>query len=180
MNLTEFFDALDQHDHSVPIDELVVLMQSLTLDRAEVCDHVKFCDEKYGRNLIRLGKGYAALVLCWQDGQKSPIHDHRGSACGVKVLDGVASETQYEVGADGMLHETVTHRYPTGHVCGSYDADIHVMYNDQGDGCELVTLHVYTPPLSTIHMYTLDSAEVGTWTDHETQAMLSDMARTQS
>lgn len=36
------------------------------------------------------------IVLAWTEGQGSPIHDHAGSHCVMKVLDGQLSETIYE------------------------------------------------------------------------------------
>jgi cysteine dioxygenase len=168
MTLDAFFRAIDQHDEVVPIDELTALMRQLEISHDDVADYISFDDEHYKRNLLRLGNSYAALVLCWRDGQRSPIHDHRGSACGVRVITGVASETVYECGSDRLLVRGETRTYPAGHVCGSYDADIHEMYNDQGDGRELVTLHVYTPPLSEVTLYRLGTTETTTWADTET------------
>ena len=42
-----------------------------------------------------------------------------------------------------------------GAVCGSEDADIHQISNLQPDGQELITLHVYTPPLGRVGNYSL-------------------------
>ena len=36
------------------------------------------------------------LILCWNPGKGSPIHDHDESACFLKVLDGELEETKYE------------------------------------------------------------------------------------
>lgn len=168
MNLQEFFAALDAHAGSVPIDELTRQMTQLAVTRDELNDHIIFAEDRYQRNLLHLGSGYVALVLCWRSGQASPIHDHAGSACGVRVIEGIASETRYERGPDGRLSEASRTTFDAGHVCGSYDADIHVMHNEQPAGQNLVTLHVYTPPLSEIHTYSLESTEVGTWTDIQT------------
>jgi len=172
MQLDAFLDTLDAYRDAIPIDELVTRLRELDIARDDIAEWIGFAEDGYKRNLIRVGSAYAALILCWRDGQRSPIHDHQGSACGVRVVDGVASETQYTIGEGGRLVEGDTNHYPRGHVCGSYDDDIHVMYNEQGVGRELITLHVYTPPLSTIHMYRSTNGEVEIWTDHETQAAL--------
>ncbi len=167
MNLPEFFTSLASYPDRVPIDRLVELIRQLDVTLADVASHVAFDDEHYKRNVLKVGPGYAALVLCWKPGQASPIHDHRGSACGVLVLDGVVTETKYERGDDGMLRETATGTLAVGDVCGSCDTDIHIVRNDE-EQRDLVTLHVYTPPLRDIHVYRLDSTEVETCTDVET------------
>lgn len=36
------------------------------------------------------------LILVWTPGKESPIHDHTGSHCVMKVLQGSLKETQYK------------------------------------------------------------------------------------
>jgi cysteine dioxygenase len=166
MTIQQLFETLDRFESAVPIDTLVDLMTRAELSLDELSAFVRFDPDHYCRNLVSVSPAYAALVLCWSPGQASPIHDHRGSACGVRVLKGTASEIKYRRETDGNLTETERAAYPLGNVCGSYDADIHVMYNDQPAGGEgLVTLHIYTPPLRDVRTYSLESTEVGTWTD---------------
>ena len=44
-----------------------------------------FC--RYTRNLVDRGNGrYNLIVLCWDSGQGSSIHDHGDSHCFMKVL----------------------------------------------------------------------------------------------
>ena len=47
----------------------------------ELRGFVRFDDAHYQRVLVSESPLYRALVLCWQPGQCSPIHDHSGSAC---------------------------------------------------------------------------------------------------
>jgi hypothetical protein len=39
------------------------------------------------------------------------------------------------------------------------------MFNDDPNGRDLITLHIYTPPLSDIHTWDEQTGEVSTWTD---------------
>ncbi|KAI7854714.1 RmlC-like cupin domain-containing protein [Circinella umbellata] len=51
----------------------------------------------YTRNLIDDGNGkFNLMILAWSKGQQSPIHDHAGSHCIMKILDGELQETQYK------------------------------------------------------------------------------------
>jgi cysteine dioxygenase len=170
MTLDEFFDELDQHTECVPIDELTRLMGKLSITRNDLNEYIKFNDDHYARNMVRLGPGYAALILCWQPGQASPIHDHSGSACGVRVIDGVLSETKYSRASDGTLSKSETNVYPPTYVCGSFDADIHVIRNDEPTGRGLITMHVYTPPLEQYHVYAPDTGKAQLCRDEETMA----------
>ncbi|MCP3905657.1 MAG: hypothetical protein GY715_18680 [Planctomycetes bacterium] len=167
--LQELFAQLDTHEEPIPIEQLNRMLEDLDLSIDDVSDHVRFHPAHYQRNLVHLGPNYSALILCWGPGQASSIHDHRGSACSVRVIQGTVVETRYKRDANGMLTVDRTNRHPEGAVCGSYDADIHTIVNeDQRDG--LVTLHVYTPPMENYRVYRLDSPEVETRSDEEVLA----------
>ena len=172
MNLAELFADLDTCcRREVPIDLLCDRLERLETCCDELKPHLRFGEECYHRNLLHLGEGYAALLLCWKPGQASPIHDHRGSACALKVLQGTASERRYTVGPSGRLDPQSESTYGTGAVCGTYDADIHTMFN-QDPSTNLVTLHVYTPPMLEYYAYTLESSEVQRCADQEVLAEL--------
>jgi cysteine dioxygenase len=111
------------------------------------------------------GSVYHALVLCWRAGQRSPIHDHRGSSCGVRVIEGVATETGFERTSEGLIYPTHTRSLETGAVCGSYDDGIHQVSNLQPAGRNLITLHIYSPPLLRMGMYSLTDSLVKDFND---------------
>lgn len=164
ITLPQLLDRLDRHPQRVPLPELVALLRGLEIEIDDVAEHLRFGDDHYRRNLVHEGPGYHALILCWKAGQRSPIHDHRGSSCGVRVLSGVATETRYQRGPTGALMATRSHELCTGLVCGSEDADIHQMSNLQPQA-PLVTLHVYSPPLLRMGTYSLTDDAVRDWED---------------
>jgi len=164
MTIHELFAELEYDQPPIPIDRLTARMEQLELTVDDVRPWVSFDDQHYQRNLWQIGPAYAALIMCWRPGQSSPIHDHAGSACGVRVLQGIASEQRYDRNDDGTVYPTTFHEYPAGSVCGSFDADIHRMYNAQ-PASDLVTLHIYTPPLIDIHAYHEEDGHVEIWTD---------------
>jgi len=150
----------DQYTGRIP---LVVLQEWLartevTLDL--VRPFLRFSPEHYVRNLMYAGQSYQALVLCWQSGQRSPIHDHRGSSCAVKIISGIATETTFVTAANGMVYATGSRQLAAGDSCASQDADVHQMSNLQPEGTDLVTLHIYSPALYRMNMYSLVDAKV--------------------
>ncbi len=163
--LSAFFEALDRYSGSIPLDELEPRLRALDISLDNVCEFAKFSSDCYRRNLIHEGPAYQALILCWANGQCSPIHDHRGSSCGVLIIHGTATETVFKRGANGMIIPTGTREIPQGSVCGSYDADIHEMSNLQPGGAKLVTLHIYSPPLLVMGTYSLTETTVGEFKD---------------
>ena len=155
LTLSEMLESFDRREGRIPLDQLTRSMQELNLEFAEIEEHARFSKSRYQRNLLHAGNGYQALILCWRSGQRSPIHDHRGSSCGVRVLKGVATETTFAHGPNGMIYPTRTAELAAGGVTGSQDEDIHQVSNLQSDGTDLVTLHVYSPPLLVMGTYSL-------------------------
>lgn len=149
------FAELDSHDDAIPVDVLLQWMQTANVSEADVEHYVRFRSERYLRNLMHNGPSYHALVLCWRSGQRSPIHDHVGSACAVKILRGSATETFFERAPNGMIYATGSRVLNTGDICASEDADIHQISNLQVQGDDLITLHLYSPPLITMNVFSM-------------------------
>lgn len=165
MTLDELFEELDQYDHRVPLDVLDRRLKELRLEPGEVEPFIQFAPDCYRRNLMRAGPAYHALVLCWKNGQRSPIHDHRGSSCGVKVLRGTATETVFDRTSAGHIYAVKSQKLEQGYTCGSQDEDIHQISAIEDDGGDLVTLHIYSPPLLVMGTYSLTSTKIGSFTD---------------
>ena len=155
MKINEFLDDLDSLTSPIPLDRIMQGMRQLEFELADVADHLRFDNLNYRRNLLHRGSGYEALILCFLAGQRTPIHDHCGSACGVYVLQGQALETAFAGTEDGWMYPTGSVELSAGGVTGSNDMDVHQLSNLQAHGKRLVTLHVYSPPLGTVGNYSL-------------------------
>src|SRR5690606_7526689 len=140
-------------------------MENLEISLEDVSEYVEFDPQRYRRNLMYNGRGFQALILCWRNGQRSPIHDHVGSSCGVKVLKGVMTETVFDRGPNGMIFASGSRNLEEGIVCGSQDDDIHQVSNLQSDDEDLLTLHIYSPPLLSMNMYSLVDSQVQRFDD---------------
>src|SRR5437867_6547238 len=152
----EWFAELDQYRDRIPLHVLTSGLKRLEVNRAAIQPYAQFSPERYRRNLMHAGPAYHALILCWRNGQQSPIHDHRGSACAVRVLSGQATETVFEMTDEGRLFEVQERKLAPGFMCATQDLDIHRLSNVQGNGADLVTLHLYSPPLLTMGQYSLE------------------------
>ena len=107
--LKSFLKTLDSYTERIPLSVLRSGLEALSITVKDLQDFVRFRKERYQRNLIHQGPAYQALLLCWRNGQRSPIHDHRGSSCGVLILEGVTYGM--EMGRM-MLNEPVEERCP--------------------------------------------------------------------
>lgn len=135
-------------------------LSQLDIDRSGVRDYLLFDHETYQRNLLHCTANYEALLLCFEAGQRTPIHDHAGSACGVKVVEGTGVETMFKFTSDGWVFATGSRELHQGGVVGSNDLDTHQLSNLQSDGKRLVTLHIYSPPLGVVGNYSITDNSV--------------------
>jgi cysteine dioxygenase len=153
--LETLFAHLDRLEGRASLEELRRLLTDLDVDCDDVADYIRFSSRGYTRNLVRAGPWYHALVLCWKNGQRSPIHNHAGSSCGVRVLRGVVTETLFQFAPNGHVKATFSRDLLPGMVCGSEDEDMHQISNLQEGDADLVTLHIYSPPLLVMGTYSL-------------------------
>lgn len=160
MNLETFLDRLDAADGPLELVPLQALLRQLDCDDSSFADAWSFSTDSYQRNLLRRNRHYEAILLCFEAGQRTPIHDHLGSACGVRVISGVASETAFQKTADGWMFATGNCDLPAGGVVGSVDTDVHQLSNLQENGARLATLHIYSPPLQQVGNYDIVSNRV--------------------
>ncbi len=161
-SIEEFVNWLHLFEQRISLDELTDHLDDDSISRDLLADHIHFSDERYSRNLLAYGPQFYALVLCWKPGQASPIHDHKGASCGVRVIEGVATETSFGWQGDRLIEKSIT-TMNAGEVCGSFDDDIHEIRN-YGD-TNLVTLHIYSPHLDNINLYDRETGEVTVFSD---------------
>jgi cysteine dioxygenase len=151
-SLVRFLDTL--HGPAEPA-ELTSVLEEIGLKDTDLAEHIRFADAHYQRNLVHAGRWYHLWVLCWKNGQRSPIHDHRGSGCVVQVVRGTLTQTLCEFAPNGLVKAVGSDDFPAGSMIISRDSDMHQVSNLQPDDADLVTLHVYSPPLLRMGTYSL-------------------------
>jgi cysteine dioxygenase len=159
--LDSLFRYLDGLRGRASLPELVAEVTRLDLDCADLEHCIRFSDQGYMRNLVRGGAWYHVLVLCWKNGQRSPIHDHAGSSCCVRVLRGTMTETSFVFTSHGHVKAIGSREFAQGTITASADNDLHQVSNLQEGDADLVTLHVYSPPLRRMGTYSLTDRSRG-------------------
>jgi cysteine dioxygenase len=156
--LADVFEYLESCTGPVELGRLEQLLRDLKITRHDIESYVQFNDTTYRRNQIRLSRWYEALIICWGPGQKSYIHDHHGSSCCFRVIEGSAKEIICKrTGRTAdlpLVRAIATRSLPEGFVCGSSSEHIHEVINDTDR--DLITLHVYSPPLN-MRIYSYDT-----------------------
>ena len=148
--LVNFLNNLDQR---VPLEGLRKHLVELKVTAEDLKAFMHFGETTYSRNLICENTWFELLCICWKNGQESLIHDHAHSTCGLRVITGGGVETTFELNASGKVVPAEQCVLSEGEVCCTQDSDIHQVSNNQADGADLVTLHIYSPPLRSMQTW---------------------------
>jgi cysteine dioxygenase len=138
-------------------DDLLDLAARLDLSAELVDAHLFFDAERYARNLVLRTPVLELLVLCWLPGQQTLIHDHGRSVNAIRVHGGELTSRLFSA-ADGEPARMTTEEAVSSGGMASLDrTQIHQLANTSQE--KLVTIHMYSPPLTTITAYSTESAE---------------------
>ena len=119
------------------------LVASLSRRAERYLDHVRFDPTQYVRHPVLFWDDWEVMVIGWEAGQITPIHDHRGVLGGMAVLSGSLLEERFTT--PGLLPRLSDSRVrPEGDLC---DTGPTVLHRLLPKSARAVTLHVYRPPL---------------------------------
>jgi cysteine dioxygenase len=110
------------------------------------------------------------LVLCWRPGHRTPIHDHNGSHGAVLVHEGIMWETTFAFDSEKGLGYKAGREYGCKEITGAGVPDIHQLGNPDVSGRNLITVHIYAPPLGVLKTYKVGSPEVSLYTPDDSPA----------
>jgi hypothetical protein len=129
----------------------------------ELADGDRSTERRYQRVLAT--PEYEAWVIRWPSGGSLDLHDHGGSAGAFSVVSGQLDEATIEGGS------SVVRTYSAGETASFDSARVHAVAN-RGSGVA-TSVHVYSPPLSSMVYYENDAAgalvaiakDAGAWAD---------------
>ncbi|HEX8775447.1 MAG TPA: cysteine dioxygenase family protein [Pyrinomonadaceae bacterium] len=149
------------------LDDLNALLREVSVCREDLRPYIGFKPGTYARHRVFRNEYAELLVLCWRPGQRTPIHDHNGSHGAVRVCEGIMWETMFALNEAQELYYQTAREWLKEGVTGAAVPDIHQLGNPEVSGQDLVTLHLYAPPLGVLNTYKVGSSEVGHYTPDE-------------
>lgn len=133
----------------------------------------------YYRKLIYHNEHVELLVMNWSELECAP-HDHGHSFGWIQVLDGTAKNTVYEINGDTLPEELFTEFQQRGKVFFAPKKGVHKM--SVTNSGKLVTLHIYSPPITGMKIYDLTkcaacivSDDCGAWWPEETRQKVKEI-----
>jgi|GEM_PF-1201580 len=118
--------------------------------QAEKClDRVRFNPAQYVRHPVLLWDDWEVMIIGWEAGQATPVHDHRGVFGGMAVLSGSLLEERFTT--PGLVPRLADSRVrPEGDLC---DIGPTILHRLVPKSPRAVSLHIYRPPLRTMGIW---------------------------
>ncbi len=151
--LAKIVDYLESLGERADLETLHELLKQVDVSREDFGCACRFGTKAYKRNTVARGEWFELVCLCWSSGHCTPIHDHEGSSCAFRVIEGQGTEIRFAMTDSGLVMPVETNLMDPGYICTADDGAIHQIANLQAPGIDLITLHVYTPALSGINTY---------------------------
>ena len=82
ITINELITSLIEEERT-EYDEII---RSIKIPSNSFNDFCSWSSETYTRNCIVQNEKFELILLCWEQGQSTPIHDHGGEECWVKVI----------------------------------------------------------------------------------------------
>ncbi|ETV97889.1 hypothetical protein H310_09211 [Aphanomyces invadans] len=159
LTLRELVHAIEaefEHHERLPLnkkDDIKKALASLHADLDELKRYAHFDPSRnYTRNLIATdNQTYALMLLCWNKGKYSPIHDHPSDGCWVRHIQGTVHEVRYW--NNGTSLEQTSETFVSEGVTYMDDSlGLHKIGNPS-DTTDAITLHLYAPPYDKCRLW---------------------------
>jgi len=159
--------AIPESDFKIP--RVLEFVTNHGIDPESLEPYVYYAKSHYTRNLIYKCPLFEVLAICWQPGQVSRIHNHRGQNCWMATPIGRLRVQNFRVEGRDAAHSTC-HLVPTN----AFDMDplrpavvdprepVHTVANLPEFGGQATSVHIYSHPYAECEVYSQDK---GTYMD---------------
>ncbi len=160
--LKTFIEHLETLPDKTSPDVLKKCVLDTDVRKLPVEEYVIFSDQGYKRNIVHVSTKCEVTVLCFMEGQATPIHDHGGSI-GITInQNGIMTEELFNKPSTGMIAPELKRTFQKNELSPINLTTIHRVSNAHTEG--LITINIYFPPLTLMNIYNLKDTNVGKWT----------------
>lgn len=124
------------------------LAGALAREADRYLERVRFDSAHYVRHPVLLWEDWEVMVIGWEAGQITPIHDHRGVLGGMAILSGNLVEERFSV-PKALPELTDRSVRPEGDLSETGPTVLHRLIPRS----RAVSLHIYRPPLRTMGIW---------------------------
>ncbi|WP_425391130.1 cysteine dioxygenase [Ekhidna sp.] len=128
------------------------VMSNVKIPRTEFEKYYSWDDEKYARNVLARNENFEVLLICWEEGQSSPIHDFNAQEAWIHPIQGMLREERFKINVDDDRLEKVSNVL-LGTDEFSYMNQVGIHRYSNANKARTVSLNIYSKPVSEWHVY---------------------------
>lgn len=146
-SLTQLIETLK----TTPSGQFESVAQHLSLTKTDVLPYATFSSSSHTRNCLELNERFELILLCWEPGQMTGIHDHGGEECWVYFMDSLFEEIIYER-SQSQVNQTQSKTATNGSV--SYMSEFLGVHSLKNTGNRRgFSLHLYAKPIRSCNVF---------------------------
>ena len=147
-SLNEVITALSEEERTRYSD----IMNSIDIPIHDFKPFASWSQECYTRNCIVDTEEFELILLCWEKGQVTPIHDHGGEECWVRIIQGEFKETIYQLDANKEMQAIRSTQSKAGNTTYMVDfMGCHRLENLSNS--RSISLHLYAKPIRNCQLF---------------------------
>jgi cysteine dioxygenase len=150
------------------VAEVRALLAKMPVAEASLLPYLTWNSQHYTRNLIDKTDLYELIAICWEVGQGSSVHNHRGQNCWMAAPIGRLLVENFHVGFEDIeagkcqLAASNTVELSAASPCAVDPQEpVHRVVNPREANQRAVTLHVYSRPFDTCVVYSPEQGTCG-------------------
>jgi len=150
------------------VAEVRALLAKMPVAEASLLPYLTWNSQHYTRNLIDKTDLYELIAICWEIGQGSSVHNHRGQNCWMAAPIGRLLVENFHVGFEDIkagkcqLAASNTVELSAASPCAVDPQEpVHRVVNPREANQRAVTLHVYSRPFDTCVVYSPEQGTCG-------------------
>jgi cysteine dioxygenase len=148
--------------------EVRSLLAKAPVEQASLAPYLTWNRQHYTRNLIDKTDLYELIAICWEVGQGSSVHNHRGQNCWMAAPVGRLLVENFHVEFENVetgrcrLLASNTVELTSANPCAVDPREpVHRVVNPREANQRAVTLHVYSRPFDTCVVYSPEQGTCG-------------------
>ena len=150
------------------IGQVRALLAAMPVEEASLTPYLTWNRQHYTRNLIDKTDLYELIAICWEAGQGSSVHNHRGQSCWMAAPMGKLLVENFHVGFQDieagkcLLLASNSVELTAAPPCAVDPREpVHRVVNPREANQRAVSLHVYSRPFDTCVVYSPEQGTCG-------------------
>ncbi|MCB0736744.1 MAG: cysteine dioxygenase family protein [Bacteroidetes bacterium] len=132
------------------------LIKRIEIPAEAFANYATWNNERYTRNCLALQSHFELILLCWEPGNKTPLHCHAEQECWVYGVEGEVTEIRYAPNELNRMQQSNFSQLNGGEMTYMHDRmGYHIIENNSTE--RAMTLHLYMNPIKKCRIFDVET-----------------------